>query len=229
MNDTPFNVAVVDDHQMMRTGICATLNNWSRGRVVLEATDGLDLEQRLAALGAKAPPIHLAVVDLMMPRRNGVQTVAWLRTHAPHIKVLCISFDATWKQEEEVHAAGAMGLIGKSTLPQDLYAILNHVMDHGVYRNPLLKRPPGKLPKLTPKETELAQQLCHHAQPKREAMADTLHIRPRTVDRHTDNLFRKLKVHGRVSLLYGLVRLGLVKCPCGGVKGYVEPEEGKGG
>ena len=71
--EPPLRLAVVDDHPLIRQGFAAIANTWPKGRVVLMATDGLDYERQVAELGH----IHIALVDLCMPRRDGYETLRW--------------------------------------------------------------------------------------------------------------------------------------------------------
>ena len=74
----------------------------------------------------------------------------------------------------------------------------------------------------------MLQRTCDPDDPKRELLAVELGCEVTTVDKYLDKLREKLKVKGRVAVLHTAVRMGLVKCPCQGIKGYHDPELGEG-
>ena len=80
MAATPLRIAVVDDHEMTRTGLARFFTDWPHGQVVLEAENGLDYERQVADVGH----IHVALVDLKMPKRDGYDTIVDGPPPPPH-------------------------------------------------------------------------------------------------------------------------------------------------
>ncbi|MBK6540233.1 MAG: response regulator transcription factor [Flavobacteriales bacterium] len=75
----PHDLALVDDHHLMRSGLAAMLNGLDGYRVTIEAANGREL---IEALRDATPPA-IAIVDLNMPVMDGYATIGWLRTNAP--------------------------------------------------------------------------------------------------------------------------------------------------
>ncbi|MBK7383091.1 MAG: response regulator transcription factor [Flavobacteriales bacterium] len=133
MPTAPLHIALVEDHPLMRDGMRACLEQWPHSTVVLEAEDGLAYEKACAT----APPIHIAVVDLRMPNRNGFETIVWIREYQPETLVLAISFETNDDCVHRVLLCGAHGVVNKSCGRQELHTALDHLRATG----PLCERP----------------------------------------------------------------------------------------
>ncbi|MBK6753751.1 MAG: response regulator transcription factor [Flavobacteriales bacterium] len=101
----PHDLALVDDHHLMRSGLATMLNGLDGYRVTIEAANGREL---IEALRDATPPA-IAIVDLNMPVMDGYATIAWLRTNAPEILPLALTFDAGDDALVRAMRAGARG------------------------------------------------------------------------------------------------------------------------
>ncbi|MCB0790030.1 MAG: response regulator, partial [Flavobacteriales bacterium] len=69
------SVAVVEDELCTRVGLLTLLSGWPVGRVLFEAADGVDFEEQCARHGVP----DLVLVDFKLPRRDGLQLLAWMK------------------------------------------------------------------------------------------------------------------------------------------------------
>ncbi len=129
-------MAVVDDHPVMRDGVALLVERWRPGTVVLQAADGVDYEQRVAAAGH----IHLAVVDLQMPRRDGYETIRWILHHHPRTKVIAFGDSTSAPEVRQALRAGARAVLNKRIAPAEFQRALEHVHTTGFYYNELVGR-----------------------------------------------------------------------------------------
>jgi DNA-binding NarL/FixJ family response regulator len=120
-------IAVVDDHDLVREGICSSLTLIGFN-VIIKATNGKDFLRQLAV--TKLIP-DLCLLDINMPEMNGVQTTICVKTIWPGIKILAHTFDSAEKQA--MLDSGADGCIlkgyGLGELKQkllELYACKHH-------------------------------------------------------------------------------------------------------
>ena len=91
MNNTTYpTIAVVDDHQLVRDGICELLSVIGFN-VIIKAVNGKDFLRQMAR-GAIIP--DLCLLDIDMPEMNGVQTAICVKTIWPGIKILACTFDS---------------------------------------------------------------------------------------------------------------------------------------
>ena len=79
-------ILVADDHQIVRQGLKLVLNAEPDLEVVAEAVDGADAVER-----ALEPDVDLAILDISMPRKTGLQAAAELRRRRPELNVLILS------------------------------------------------------------------------------------------------------------------------------------------
>ena len=68
-------IAIVNDQELMRELLAAVCGGWPQGQVVMQACDGVDYEEQLATVG----PVDIVIMDLAMPRRDGYETIAWIK------------------------------------------------------------------------------------------------------------------------------------------------------
>ena len=127
----PHDLALVDDHHLMRSGLATMLNGLDGYRVTIEAANGREL---IEALRDATPPA-IAIVDLNMPVMDGYATIAWLRTNAPEILPLALTFDAGDDALVRAMRAGARGFVLKNVRPPVLRAALDSLVLTGYYHS----------------------------------------------------------------------------------------------
>lgn len=136
MATAPLRIAVVDDHHIARSGIAAVIHAWPHGKVVLEAANGLEYERACATL----PRIHIAIVDLCMPVRDGYETMRWIRREQPITLPIALTFDPHEAAVLRALECGARAVLNKTSLPKDYYLALDHVSQTGFHYNDIVTK-----------------------------------------------------------------------------------------
>jgi len=210
-------ILLADDHTLVRNGLRMILDAEPDLEVVAEAGDGL--ETLKLALGE---PIHLAVLDVAMPRMTGLQAARELQARRPQIRVLMLSMHDNEQYFFEALKAGASGYVLKSGANRDLVDACRAAMRGEPFLYPAavtalirdyLDRArsgePGSEDPLTPRERQVIKLIAEgHTS---EEIADALTIAKKTVDRHRANLLDKLGMRNRVDLTRYAIRRGLVE------------------
>ncbi len=201
-------VLIVDDHPLLRHGLREVIGHNSRFKIVGEASDG---EEALRLLACLKPQI--TILDIDMPRLNGLETIRAIRqlAFAPRVIILTM-----YKEEDMFNAAmdlGAKAYVLKENAANEIIAALEKV-DRGEtflstlmleagqrrsehVRNLLLSKP--QLEALTPAERRILKLIGEDYTSKE--IADRLKLSVRTVDNHRQHICNKLKLHGTHSLL----------------------------
>ncbi|NCI45310.1 response regulator transcription factor [Sediminibacterium soli] len=214
------NVALVDDHKLLRNGLASVINSFAEYQVLFEADNGRQFTEVLNP--ASLPDIVL--LDITMPEMNGYDTAAWLKDNYPQIKVLALTMLNDERSIIKMLRNGAKGYLLKDTELLELKMALDSVISKGIYINELLyqnivqsmSQPQmdedterRKAHDLTDREKEFLQWLCSDKSYKE--IATVMNLSPRTVDGYRDILFEKLKVASRVGLVIFAIRNGVVR------------------
>lgn len=218
------NVALVDDHHLMRSGLVAAVNALDGFRVTLEAGNGKEFIDLLSDTSAGDRPA-IAIVDLNMPVMDGYATITWLREHEPAVLPIVLTFDAADDAMVKAVRAGARGFLLKSARPAVLKTALDSVMLTGYYyteethdmrqRNPEWKTKQERerervLAAITPREMEFLLHVCSENEPTYEQIADLMGVHRRTVDNYRIALFEKFNIKSKTGLVLFALRWGLL-------------------
>lgn len=216
---TAISVLLADDHPIVREGLRSFLATQRSLNVVGEAVDGMDVLEKTAAL---SPDVVL--MDIEMPRLNGIETTRHLHSsHAPS-KVLILSIHEEREYLLESYRAGARGYILKDSAPSDVTRAIEavHAGDPfytvGTARL-LLESARGELDRaslpvseeLTPREREILGMACEGM--RSAEIARRLDLSIRTIDAHRRNIKRKLGIHSMAGLTRYALKNGLIKMP----------------
>jgi DNA-binding NarL/FixJ family response regulator len=201
-------IVIVDDHPLLRRGLRDVIGGSSRFQIVGEASDGEEALRQFAALKPQ-----IAVIDIDMPRLNGLETIRALRQFPFSIKAIVLTM---YKEEDMFNAAmdlGAKAYVLKENAANDILTALEKVaqgetfvsalmLEAGCRRSErvqqlLLSKP--QIETLTPSERRILKLVGEDCTSKE--IADHLHLSVRTVDNHRQNICRKLNLHGTHSLL----------------------------
>lgn len=214
--DRPIRIMLVDDHNVVRRGLAALLEMEGGFEVVAEAEDG---EMALRRAGDVQPDV--VMLDLSMPRLNGLETTRRLRRQLPHVQVLVLSMHEDEEFVAQALQAGAGGYVLKRSMEEELFLALHAVADGNVFISPAVARPivdeylrraglPAEHsgPVLTSREREVLQLIAEGRTTTEVAQA--LSISPHTAVRHRANLMQKLGVHNQADLIRLAIERGLV-------------------
>lgn len=121
-------ILVVDDHPIVRQGLKTLLEGHSGWQVVGEASDGAEALEK-----AKDLTPDVMVLDVTMPRMNGLEACRLLRRQSPGLEVLFVTQHDSPQMMREALEAGARGYVVKSNAARDLLAAVEAVSQHRVF------------------------------------------------------------------------------------------------
>jgi two-component system, NarL family, response regulator LiaR len=207
-------VMLVDDHAVVREGLWAMLETKPGIEVIGEAADGVEAVERARRL---KPDVIL--MDIIMPKKNGVCAIREIREFQPESRILVLSSAADDILVAESLRAGAMGYLLKTAMPNELVDAIKHVhagetpLDPVVARN-LVNKLTDPLPSaplrdiLTDRELEVLLLVARGM--SNNEIARKLDISVRTVGTHISHILTKAGVENRTQLALIALRQGLV-------------------
>jgi DNA-binding NarL/FixJ family response regulator len=210
-------ILVADDHPIVLRGLRTVLDAQPDLEVVAEATDGDEAVER-----AISDDIHLAILDISMPRKTGLQAAREITQRKPEVRVLMLSMHDTEQYLFEAIRAGASGFVLKSAVDRDLVEACRAAMRgepflypagvRALMREYIERARAGEAlhtEMLTPREEEVVKLVAEaHTN---EEIAEMLFISKKTVERHRANILEKLGMRDRVELTRYAIRRGLVE------------------
>jgi len=208
MTEQTIRILIADDHPVVRKGLKALLNTEPGLEVVGEAADG---EQAVTKARTLKPDVIL--MDLSMPRKDGVQAISEIRQEVPGVKILVLTSFAEDKRIIAAIEAGALGYLLKESSPHELvravrtvyrgdsslHPTVAHKLIHSLQRS----SEGPQTESLTIREIKvlrlIAEGLSNHD------IAKKLFISEPTVRTHVSNILRKLHLDNRTqAALYAL-------------------------
>ena len=206
-------VLIADDHQLVRDGLRMLIDAAPDLEVVAVADDGVD-----AVSEALDPRVHLAILDVAMPRRTGLQAARELARRRPELKILLLSMHDVDEYFLEAVKAGACGYVLKTVADRDLVEACRSALRGETFIYPdtvrallreHMERDEAPKDLLTEREREVVKLVAEgHTS---EEIARALVISPKTVERHRENVLAKLGLRNRVELTRYAIRRGLVE------------------
>lgn len=213
-------LVLADDHAIFREGLRALLERWPEVEIVGEANDGVeavDLARRLRP--------DVIVMDIGMPRMNGLEATKLITRELPDIKILILTIHATDEHFFEALAAGASGYVLKEAASDVLKSALQALSRGGLFLYPSVARrlvedylrrvntgeERTSYENLTQREREILQ-LVGEGLTSQE-IAEGLVLSVNTVQTHRMHIMEKLNLHSRAELIQYAVRLGLLTVP----------------
>lgn len=206
-------VLIVDDHAVVREGLRAFINSEPGMEVVGEAADGVEAVHKAQAL---SPDVIL--LDLLMPRKSGIEAIGEIKANNPEARILVLTSYADDDKVFPAIKAGALGYLLKDSSPQELLQAIRDTYQGESSLHPIIARklihelnrptdlPPTDEP-LTEREVEVlklvAQGLANNE------IARTLAISERTVRTHVSNILSKLHLANRTQAALYAIREGL--------------------
>jgi len=208
-------LVVADDHDIVRRGICATLQNAPEIEIAGEAINGREAVRMAAEL---QPAI--VIMDINMPELNGLDATRLIARELPQVQVLILSMHESEQLLREVLEAGARGYVLKSDAGQELVRAVRALNSGQVYFTPKVSemlmtgylgrcRPAGERVKaLSGREREVVQLLAEGRSNKE--VATSLGISVKTVETHRARIMDKLNLKAFSSLVRYAVRNNIV-------------------
>ena len=211
------SIIVADDHALVRQGIRALLERTGDMQVVAEAEDG----QQAVQLTLQLQP-DILLIDLSMPRLNGLEALQRLAAGGSKTRVIVVSIHADEAIVLRALRSGAKGYLLKSAFQEELFLAVRAAASGEIYLSPKLasivldnvisnsKQPltTNILERLSTREREVFQ-LILEGNTNRQIGAK-LQISIKTVDKHRTNLMKKLGVHDVSGLMHIAVQQGLL-------------------
>lgn len=213
----PAHVLIADDHAIVRRGLRAVLDTEPDLRVVAEAEDGSDAVEK-----ALSEDVHLAILDIAMPRMTGLQAARELSRRREDLRILILSMHDKEQYLLETLAVGASGFVLKRLADRDIVeacraAVRGQFFIYPTAMSGLIRKRIEAVGRgeaslsgpLTPRESEVVKLVAegHTSQ----EIADLLVISVKTVERHRGNILAKLRLRDRVDLTRYAIRTGLVE------------------
>lgn len=220
---------LVDDHDVIRTGLRSFLETQSGLEVIAEAKNGLEaLEQ------VKKNQPDIVLMDITMPGMDGMEATRQIKSLYPDCQVLVLTVHADKQYFMQMLAAGASGYMTKQAAADELVSAIQAVAAGHVYLQPALARwLLEDYQKLAKQALPLSQDEINEkdkdtvdldilSQRERQVLelvgegfnnhdiGKKLELSPKTIARHRERIMKKLNMHSRTELVKFAIRTGLI-------------------
>ena len=211
------NVLIVDDHAIVRDGICSLLALAGDMEVVGEAANG---REGLEKAGQLLPDVIL--MDMAMPIMGGLEAIRRIRKEFSEIKILILTQHDDKDHVFPVIQAGANGFVSKTAASSELISGIRAIFAGESYLSPsiaklfvedyqrlaLTEDIKDHYEQLTDREREILKLVVEGY--KTQQIADMLTITPKTVEGHKTSLMNKLGIHNTIELVKYALRRGII-------------------
>lgn len=208
---------LVDDHAIVRSGLHMILDPEEDIQIIGE----VDTASAAVQMAVSEMP-DVILMDIHLPDMTGIEAAKIIKEKSPKIAIVALTINEDEAYFFRMLEAGASGYVPKRAAPEELLTAIRVAAEGEVYIYPSLAKllvkdflhqqetgevhNPGDL---TDRETELLAHLADGA--TNSEIADTLHISPKTVARHRENIMRKLDLRNRTELVKYAIRKGIIK------------------
>ena len=200
-------IAIVDDHKLVSKAIENMISFNPKFEVVMNCFNGEDF---LKQLEHKKNMPEVVLMDINMPRKNGIETTAELTQKYPELKVIALTMEDNESTIISMLKAGAKGYLLKDMSPDILFDAINIVHEKGIFYTDIVTQSLLKIKTeekaiqeisalLKDREIEFIKLACSELTYKE--IAEKMCVSPRTVDGYRDSIFAKLNVKTRVGIV----------------------------
>lgn len=198
------NTIIVDDNRLLREGLIAMLTEEEYLTIIGDAATG---DEALRLIKKLRP--HIALIDIGMPGKDGIEVTQALRTSAPEVKVIILGMPDLTDEIMTCIESGATGYVLKESSFDSLLETIRMSMRGESFCSPRMAaslfsrvaefmedRLPRSTIKLTPREVEVINKIAMGLSNKQ--IAEQLFIEVQTVKNHVHNILDKLQLHNRL-------------------------------
>lgn len=211
-------VLIVDDHEIVRSGMQLMLEDDDQIELIGEAEKGEDAVR----LAVELLP-DVVIMDITLPDINGIEATRRIKEQAPDVAVLAMTIHEEPEYFFEMLKAGASGYVPKRVASEELFKAIQVVAAGHVFLEPVVAKnlvtdylelaqsggdEKARYDGLTPREREVLTLIARDH--TNQAIANKLGISVKTVERHRENMMRKLELHSRTALVKYAIRKGLI-------------------
>ncbi|MDO8752809.1 MAG: response regulator transcription factor, partial [Anaerolineales bacterium] len=209
---------LVDDHPVIRSGLKMLLGSQKEMEIVGEAGSAAEA---LTETERVQPDVIL--MDIGLPDKTGIEATREIKSKFPKVNIVALTIHEDEEYFFQMLDAGASGYVPKRAAPEELITAIKAAAIGEVYLYPSLakllvrdffnvERIAGEkinLDGLTKREREVLTRLAEGE--SNDQIAALLVISPKTVERHRENIMRKLNLHSRSELVRYAIRKGIIK------------------
>lgn len=213
----PLRIYLADDHALIRVGLRTILEAQPRWQVVGEAADGRSCVSEVAALRP-----HVVILDVSLPKLNGIDATAQIARDAPGVRVLVVSMHLNEVYVRRALEAGARGYLVKDSADADIVQgvaavaagrmFFSEAVTTVLQTAPGCRRAPasqmGRYESLSAREREVFQLIAEGHSNKETAGLLSLSLT--TVETHRAHILQKLDIHSTRELVLYAVRCGII-------------------
>jgi len=208
-------ILIADDHELMRRGVRSLLEAEAGWTVVGEAADGQELVEKTEKLRP-----DVVVLDISMPRLNGLEAAHRIKKILPEVKILILSMHDSEQLARSVLDAGARGYIAKSDTARDLVIAIEALRRNKTFFTPkvdqlvldsFLRSASTKKTlqnPLTSRQREIVQLLTEGKSSKE--VATLLNLSIKTIETHRANIMKRLHCHSFSDLVFYALRNNII-------------------
>lgn len=217
------NVVLVDDHALVRAGICTLINQIPDFTVVGEASNLLDAMELIRQLRP-----HILVTDITLGEENGLDLVPRVQAESPRTRVVILTMHASEDLAAEALRLGASAYLLKESAPGELEIALRAVLRDENYMSPSVSKKmidrfvrPAAVPVaavadkqpdiLTPRQQQILTMIASRKSTKE--IAYELDLSEKTIAAHRAQIMERTGVRDLVGLVLWAVKHGLVSKP----------------
>lgn len=209
---------LVDDHAVVRSGLKMLLSGESDVEIVGEAATAAEAMEM-----ASTTKPDVILMDIGLPDLSGIDATREIKKRYPDISIVALTIHEDEEYFFKMLEAGASGYVPKRAAPEELLTAIRAAAAGEVYLYPSLAKllvndylsqdhpaeEKANFDGLTEREHEVLTYLAEGA--NNEHIAQALVISPKTVERHRENIMRKLNMHSRAELVRYAIRKGIIK------------------